>query len=190
MIKIALMLLVLTNSFIIPQGIDDHIDNKINNEDLIVLAKIKQRKVESYEKVTKKPAKVTETAKEDHTEATHKAKHKHPNVYLLARIINAEATGEPLPGMVAVGDVVLNRVESSQFPDTIKEVVYQPGQFSPVKNGSINKEPSERAIKAAKLALKAGGSNALYFYNPAITNDSWIRTRPAIKIIGNHVFAK
>lgn len=190
MIKVALILFVLTNSFIIPQSIDDHVNNKVSNEDLIVLAKIKQMKVKKHEKETKKPVKVTEVVKENHTEATHEAKHKHPNVYLLARIINAESTGEPLPGMVAVGDVVLNRVESSQFPDTIKEVVYQPGQFSPVKNGSINKEPNERAIKAAKLALRAGGSNALYFYNPAKTNDSWIRTRPTIKIIGNHVFAK
>ncbi|MFE7062565.1 cell wall hydrolase [Sutcliffiella sp. NPDC057660] len=116
---------------------------------------------------------------------------------LLARLVHAESKGEPYEGKVAVATVVLNRVDSDIFPDTIKEVVTEtsPGgvyQFSPVKNGEINKKADEEAIKAVEeaIAFRGDGNNSLYFFNPDKTSDEWIRTRTVTKTIGNHVFAQ
>lgn len=109
---------------------------------------------------------------------------------ILAHIINAEAKGESFEGKVAVGNIILNRVKSSEFPDTIRDVVYQPRQFQPVYNGAINEEPSEEAIKAAYACLNTNVvGDALYFYNPNTATDSWIRTRSVVKTIGSHRFS-
>ncbi len=111
---------------------------------------------------------------------------------LLAKLVYGEARGESYKGQVAVAAVVLNRVSSSSFPNTISGVIYQNGAFSCVSNGSINKTPSSEAIRAALDALNGwdptGG--CLYFYNPRLTSDSWIRTRTVVTVIGNHSFAK
>lgn len=117
------------------------------------------------------------------------------DLMLLARIIHAEARGESFEGQVAVGAVILNRIASPFFPKTIRDVVYQKNsrvyQFSPVGDGAINLEPNEKAIQAAIQALSGedptGG--ALFFYNPDVATDQWIRTLPVITRIGNHVFA-
>lgn len=112
------------------------------------------------------------------------------DVKLLAQLIHAEAKGEPFNGKVAVGNVVLNRVKSKEFPSTIKGVIYQPRQFQPVSNGAINNEPSDEAIKAARTAMNTNLiGNALYFYNPDIATDSWIKTRKVTITIGDHSFA-
>jgi len=112
------------------------------------------------------------------------------SLYLLAQIVYSEANGEPFEGMVAVANVVLNRVESSKFPGTIKDVIYQEGQFQPVSNGKINNAPSEEAIEAANEAMnKRDTQGALFFYNPVIATDNWIKTLKITKTIGNHVFA-
>lgn len=114
---------------------------------------------------------------------------------LLARLIHAEARGECFEGQVAVGAVILNRLASPHFPKTIPEVIYQKTnrvyQFSPVGDGSINLEPDEKSIQAAIQALsgKDPTGGALFFYNPDISRDSWIRTLPVVTRIGNHVFA-
>lgn len=114
---------------------------------------------------------------------------------LLARLIHAEARGESFEGQVAVGAVILNRLANPHFPKTIKEVVFQKDnrvyQFSPVGDGSINLEPDERSIQAALQALsgKDPTKGALFFYNPEISRDQWIKTLPVITKIGNHVFA-
>lgn len=111
---------------------------------------------------------------------------------LLARLIHAEARGESLEGQIAVGAVVINRVKSDKFPNTITEVIYQKGQFSPISMGTMPKVPQDSAIEAAERALAGedptGG--ALFFYNPKTTAvpDFW-KTRPVIKRIGNHNFA-
>jgi len=110
---------------------------------------------------------------------------------LLARIVRAEAQTEPFEGKVAVANVVLNRVESSQFPNTIKKVIYQPGQFQPVSNGAINKPADKQSIKAVRAALSdmrniAKGS--LFFYNPVIATNRWLDTRKTTVVIGQHVF--
>ncbi|MEH7884242.1 cell wall hydrolase [Bacillus sp. JJ1609] len=110
---------------------------------------------------------------------------------LLARLVQAEAEGEPYEGKVAVADVVLNRVEHEQFPDTIKDVIYQKNAFEPVQNGSINEPASEEAVKAVEEALINQGKNEelLYFYNPETATSEWIFSREVVKKIGNHSFA-
>ncbi len=114
------------------------------------------------------------------------------DVTLLAMVINGEARGESYEGQVAVGAVVLNRVRHSSFPNTIAGVVYQPGAFTAVDDGQINKEVQSSCYNAARDALNGwdptGG--AIYYYNPATATSSWIRTRPIIKTIGKHVFCK
>lgn len=114
------------------------------------------------------------------------------DIYLLARIIGAEARGESYTGQVAVGAVVLNRVSHSSFPDTIAGVVYQPGAFSAVRDSNWNVAPDDTARKAARDAINGwdptGG--AIYYYNPAKTSNRWIRTRPVVTTIGRHVFCK
>ena len=114
------------------------------------------------------------------------------DVYLLARIIGAEARGESYVGQVAVGAVVLNRVRHSSFPDTIAGVVYQSGAFSAVRDSNWNVPPNDTAKKAAQAAINGwdptGG--AIYYYNPAKTSNQWIRKRPVVTTIGRHVFCK
>lgn len=109
---------------------------------------------------------------------------------LLAKLINAEARGESYTGQVAVGAVVLNRVKHSSFPDSISGVIYQSGAFSSVNSSNWYATVSDSAKKAARDALNgwdpSGG--AIYFYNPAKTSNAWIRSRPVIKVIGNHRF--
>lgn len=114
------------------------------------------------------------------------------NVNLLARIINGEARGESYTGQVAVGAVVLNRVNSPSFPNTISGVIYQPGAFTAVSDGQINKPVVQSCYNAARDALNgwdpSGG--AVYYYNPATATSSWIWSRPVVARIGNHVFCK
>lgn len=113
------------------------------------------------------------------------------DLYLLARVAYAEARGEPYAGEVAVAAVVLNRVASSKFPNTIAGVVYQPGAFTCVSDGQINLAPDDTAIRAARDAMNgwdpSGG--ALYYYNPNTAQSSWIWSRPVIAVIGGHNFA-
>lgn len=116
------------------------------------------------------------------------------DLYWLARIISAESRGESQRGQIAVGNVVMNRVKSDKFPNTIKEVIFQKGQFSPVSNGSINKEPYEICIDSAKKVLDGEvvvGEGIYYFYAPKYTSRSnWIRSRQVVEEIGCHRFAK
>lgn len=110
--------------------------------------------------------------------------------YLLAKLIAAEARGESYAGQVAVGAVVLNRVAHPSFPDSIAGVIYQAGAFSCVRDSNWSVEPNATAKKAAADALNgwdpSGG--AIYYYNPRTATSKWIRTRPVICTIGNHVF--
>lgn len=110
---------------------------------------------------------------------------------LLARLVRAEAQGEPYAGKVAVAEVVLNRVDHPAFPDTIQDVIYQEGQFSPVVSGEINKPADTESKKAVEEALTSGRNNgALYFYNPKTATSRWLDSRPTVEVIGNHVFKK
>lgn len=113
---------------------------------------------------------------------------------LLARIVHAESKGEPYLGQVAVAAVILNRVDSPDFPNTLAGVIYQPGAFEPVMNGTINQDVPKDASarKAAQEALNGydptGG--CLYFYNPDTATSKWIWSKPIVKKIGKHNFAK
>lgn len=112
------------------------------------------------------------------------------NVYLLARIISAEARGEPYIGQVAVGAVVLNRIEHPSFPDTLSGVIYQKGAFTAVTDGQFDQPISDSAYRAAREALNGNdpSGGAIYYYNPDKTSNQWIRSRPVIKRIGQHLF--
>ena len=110
---------------------------------------------------------------------------------LLARCVYAEARGEPYTGQVAVAAVVLNRVKSASFPNTISGVIYQPYAFTAVDDGQINLTPNSTAYKAAQDALNGWDPTygCLYYYNPATATSSWIWSRKTVITIGKHVFA-
>ena len=112
------------------------------------------------------------------------------DLYLLARLISAEARGEPYVGQVAVGAVVLNRVEHPSFPNTISGVIYQPGAFSCLDDGQFDEPISESAYRAAQEALDGSdpSSGAIYYFNPVTATSAWIWSRPLIVQIGNHRF--
>lgn len=116
------------------------------------------------------------------------------DVQLIARAINGEARGEPYEGQVAVGAVILNRVKSAKFPNTIAGVIYQSGAFTAVSDNQINVPISSNStvVKAAQDALNGwdptGG--AIYYFNPNTATNKWIWSRPQIKTIGNHIFCK
>ena len=113
---------------------------------------------------------------------------------LIARAINGEARGEPYEGQVAVGAVILNRVASPDFPNTVAGVIYQPGAFTAVSDGQINVpiDPNSTVVKAARDALNGWDptGNCLYYWNPATATSKWIWSRQIIKEIGKHNFGK
>lgn len=112
------------------------------------------------------------------------------DIDLLAKVISAEARGEPYAGQVAVGAVILNRMEHPSFPNTLSGVIYQPGAFSCLYDGGINAPVAESAYRAARDAINgqdpSGG--AIYYYNPAKSTNQWIFSRPVITVIGQHRF--
>ena len=116
------------------------------------------------------------------------------DIQLMARAINGEARGEPYEGQVAVGAVILNRVKSSQFPNTVSGVIYQSGAFTAVSDGQINVPIAENSsvYKAARDAMNGwdptGG--CIYYFNPNTATNKWIWSRPLVKVIGKHRFCK
>ena len=114
------------------------------------------------------------------------------NVNLLARAIYGEARGEPYTGQVAVGAVILNRVKSSKFPNTIAVVIYQSGAFDAVSDGQINLNPDSTSKKAAQDALNGWDPSygAIYYFNPSTATNKWIWSRPLTVTIGKHRFCK
>jgi len=114
------------------------------------------------------------------------------NVNLLARAIYGEARGEPYTGQVAVGAVIMNRVRSSKFPNTISGVIYQSGAFDAVSDGQINLTPDATAKKAAQDALNGWDPTygAIYYFNPNTATNDWIWSRPMTVTIGKHRFCK
>ena len=112
------------------------------------------------------------------------------DLYLLAKCVYAEARGEPYVGQVAVAAVILNRVKSPSFPNTIAGVIYQPYAFTAVSDGQINLTPNQTAYKAAQDALNGWDPTygCLYYYNPATATSSWIWSRQTVVTIGDHAF--
>lgn len=113
------------------------------------------------------------------------------DVNLLARLIYGEARGESYVGQVAVGAVVMNRIKSASFPNTMSGVIYQGYAFTAVSDGQINLTPDATAKKAAQDAMNGWDPTygALYYYNPATATSTWIFSRKTTVTIGNHVFA-
>ncbi|WP_253290759.1 cell wall hydrolase [Pseudoflavonifractor sp. MSJ-37] len=113
------------------------------------------------------------------------------DLYWLSRIIYAESGNQSLAGKIGVGNVILNRVKDSRFPSTVKGVIFQSGQFSPVRSGSIYRTPSEESVIAAKLCLEGVNTTgkSLYFINPSVSPNSWAsRNRTCVATIGAHAF--
>ena len=119
------------------------------------------------------------------------SKYTSSDLYLLAKTIYAEARGESYTGQVAVGAVILNRVKSSKFPNTISGVVYQKHAFTAVSDGQIKLEPDKTAMNAAQDAMNGWDPTygCLYYYNPAVATSSWIFGRQTVTTIGKHIFA-
>lgn len=116
------------------------------------------------------------------------------DLQLLARAINGEARGESYEGQVAVGAVILNRVKSADFPNTIAGVIYQPGAFTAVSDGQINEPIDEKStiVKAAQDALNGWDptNGCVYYFNPNTATSSWIWSKTIVKTIGKHHFCK
>lgn len=112
------------------------------------------------------------------------------DLYLIARAVYGEARGEPYKGQVAVAAVILNRVKSSEFPNSVSGVVYQNGAFDAVKDGQVNLTPDETAIKAATDAMNGWDptNGCLYYYNPATSTNKWMLALPVTLSIGRHNF--
>ena len=113
------------------------------------------------------------------------------DIYLLAKCVHAEARGEEYIGQVAVAAVILNRVESPEFPNTIAGVIYQPWAFTAVHDGKINLEPNQSAYNTSKDAMNGWDPTygCLFYYNPAVATSKWIFSRQTVVTIGKHVFA-
>ena len=112
------------------------------------------------------------------------------DVYLLARLISAEARGEPYVGQVAVGAVVLNRIDHPSFPNSLSGVIYQKGAFSCLDDGQFDQPISDSAYRAAREALNGSDptGGAIYYFNPATATSKWIWSRPQMLTIGSHIF--
>jgi N-acetylmuramoyl-L-alanine amidase len=153
---------------------------QVSDEPKVLDIQTSEPEIETQKKELEKPAFSISTEEKD----------------LFARLVESEAKGESFEGKVAVGTVVLNRADSPHFPDTvtgvIKQVVGKSYAFSPVQNGEIKKPASDESKRAVEKALTRNDrlNDSIYFYNPEIATDDWIRTRTEVKTIGDHVFAK
>lgn len=126
------------------------------------------------------------------TTSTNNSSFSDADVNLLTRLIYGEARGESYVGQVAIGAVVMNRIKSASFPNTLSGVVYQKYAFTAVSDGQINLTPNATARKAALDAMNGWDPTygSIYYYNPATATSAWIFSRPTVVRIGNHVFAK
>lgn len=171
------------------------------NEKNIILAKtksvskpvqkqviIQQRKVETKSIITDRKPVTKETTQSSNSKYDFNAY----ELDLFARIVQAESGSEPYAGQVAVASVILNRLDSDQFPGTLRSIIYQRKQFSPVMNGSINKKATDSARNAVQDAIKGNGRmyGALYFYAPKYVDSPFMNTRETITQIGGHVFKR
>ncbi|ACM60886.1 N-acetylmuramoyl-L-alanine amidase [Caldicellulosiruptor bescii] len=150
----------------------------------------------SYEKIEKRLEKALESTDKEvlnqSIETQSSTSYQNKDLYLLARVINGEARGEPYIGQVAIGAVIINRTKHPGFPKTISGVIYQPGAFTCVSDGQINAKLEPTALKAARDALNGWDptNGCIYYYNPAKTTNKWIWSRKVMLVIGKHRFAK
>lgn len=145
---------------------------------------VKMVEAKKVESVKVKPIKAVKVVRESKS-------YSEEDLYWLSRVVSSEAKGESEKGQIAVANVVLNRVRSGNFEDTIKGVVFQKKQFSGVYDKSIYKEPTKEAIESAKKALegkKVIDDNVYYFYNPKTATSRWLDSRKVAVDIGGHRF--
>lgn len=177
-----------TESFLTIQDIEERYErtSKVNIEPKVQKVEEKEKKNEASE-VVEKPEPQPKVVQAKQTNYSRN------ELQVLAQIIHAESEGEPYEGKLAVGNVIMNRIKDGWFPDCVETVVFQTGQFSPVSDGSYYNTPSETSRNAAKDILageRVLPSDVLYFYNPDIAVDPWIRTTRSHRRIGNHMFSK
>ncbi len=177
------------------QTITDKTSPKYTNEEQADSSNIKAKSnaqnkysVATNEATTSKPA--TNYHRKT-MEPSKNSTNQYVDLNLLARVIYAESRGEPFLGQVAVGAVLLNRLNDSRFPKSLSKIIFKKGEFCTVRDGQIWKAPNQEAFKAARLAVAGWDptNGALYFYNPSKTTSRWIWSRPVVNRIGNHIFA-
>ncbi|WP_442600376.1 spore cortex-lytic enzyme [Neobacillus sp. D3-1R] len=151
-----------------------------------------QSKNNNNTKATPAPKKTTTATKAKPTAANVPSGFSQNDIQLMANAVYGESRGEPYTGQVAVAAVILNRVQSASFPNTVSGVIFEPGAFTAVADGQIWLTPNENAKKAVLDAMNGWDptGNALYYFNPATATSSWIWGRPQIKRIGKHIFCK
>jgi len=151
---------------------------------------LSETKAELLKQVTEKPVTAASSESRIHSRGLGRLVSKE-EVELLSRVIYGEARGEDFLGQVAVGAVVLNRVNDPRFPKTIKGVIYESGAFTAVDDRQIHLTPDDQAYKAAEAALSGldPTNGAIFYYNPRTATDKWIKSRTVIKRIGNHTFS-
>lgn len=152
----------------------------------------KQTKNNNKTKVTPAPKKNTATKQSKPTSANVPGGFSQNDIQLMANAVYGESRGEPYTGQVAVAAVILNRVQSATFPNTVSGVIFEPGAFTAVADGQIWLTPNEKAKKAVLDAMNGWDptGNALYYFNPDTATSAWIWGRPQIKRIGKHIFCK
>ncbi|MBM7651462.1 N-acetylmuramoyl-L-alanine amidase [Neobacillus cucumis] len=154
--------------------------------------KAKLTKATKYTKQTAQNSTATNTTATKTTASNTPKGYSQNDIRLLANAVNGESRGEPYIGQVAVAAVILNRVNSPSFPNTVSGVIFEPGAFTAVADGQIWLTPNETSKKAVLDAINGWdpSGEALYYFNPATATSSWIWGRPQIKRIGNHIFCK
>lgn len=147
-------------------------------QDVALLLNLPVKHMNDVKQVTKDQLSVTKYSVEE--------------IEMLAKLISGEARGESFEGKVAVAAVTVNRVLSSEFPNSIKEVIFQSGAYTAVSDGQYDRKPGKDAYRAVYSALigEDPSSGALFYYNPETATDNWIRSRHIIKEIGKHVFTR
>lgn len=190
---VIILVLILTVNFIFLPifSLEANAEDSINKEDIYTGIGVAVLLV-IISKIAENNNKFTETSNNSRVNIDYENLD-NEDVEILARAIYAESRGEPYKGQVAVGAVILNRVKSANFPNSIEKVIYQDGQFSSVQDGQINLLPNETAFKAAKAAIEGEdpSKGALFFYNPKTAKTLWwLNSRDKLTEIGNHVFAK
>ncbi|MEL7571339.1 MAG: cell wall hydrolase [Eubacteriaceae bacterium] len=139
---------------------------------------------------TKKPAKTIEQPRNE--EQVSRGTVNRSDYVLMAQVIEGEAAGEPFVGKVAVGAVIINRLESDEFPNDVRKIIYQTNAFEAVTNGQYKRTTSNDSFKAAEMAINGSDptNGCVYYWNPKTATSKWVWQRPIMMQIGQHVFAK
>jgi N-acetylmuramoyl-L-alanine amidase len=182
-----------TDKNIISVNLENSLENLTDPAEDLTTSKILLENNETVDKFVKSHALSIESIVESQKKSPVGQKtFSNKEIELMAKMVYGEARGEPIKGQVAVAAVILNRVASTDFPDTVANVLFQDGAFTAVIDGQFNQSPDYEAYRAVYLAIKGKDptKNAVFYYNPTIATSAWIFSRPQTTKIGEHVFAK